>query len=332
MTSDVTVCIPTYQSEAFIARTISCARAQTHENIRIVVSVDRSSDRTLEICREAAKEDVRIHLLFQDNRLGWSQNANAALDCVDTEYGFIYFHDDVIEPTYVEKLLAALQAAPEAASAHCDLIEFGLIEQLKPAHSHDGPPMRRLIDFMMTRRGTTLRSLIRWRGTAKAVRFPRLYGDSHWVAYVFHMRLLAAGPAIAVHEPLYRRWQREESLTRSSGWSPADLDAALRGQREAAIHCLEIVDAAAATPEERLAGLYCLRLFHLLDLRNQQLRMNDVRRVEAADIAEPLGTEAVRFVPSALDAEALAWVTHFEATLERLNHDLELRRAQCSLP
>lgn len=328
MTSTVTICIPTYQSETFIARTLACARAQTHRDIRIVVSVDRSTDRTVDVCRDLAREDSRIRLLVQEDRLGWSRNANAALDCIDTEYGFLYFHDDIIEPTYVERLLAALHAAPEAASAHCDLVEFGLAEQVRPAHSYDGTPLRRLIDFMMTRRGTTLRSLIRWRDAARAIRFPQIHGDNHWAANVFHLRLLAAGPAVAVHEPLYRRWQREGSLTRSSGWQPADLEAALRGQREAATLCLEIIEAAAITAEERLTGLYCLRLFHLLDTRHQQLRMNDFQPVDGADIAAPLATEAARLVPAVLDPEALAWVTDVTAQLAQLDLAVASRLAQ----
>ena len=42
----VTVCIPAYQAEAFIDRTLRCARAQTHEAQRILVAIDRSEDGT----------------------------------------------------------------------------------------------------------------------------------------------------------------------------------------------------------------------------------------------------------------------------------------------
>ena len=41
---------------------------------------------------------------------GWFGNVNSLLDRVDTEFSFIYFHDDVIDSTYSEQLVGALAA------------------------------------------------------------------------------------------------------------------------------------------------------------------------------------------------------------------------------
>lgn len=79
MSDSVTVCIPTYQSESFIERTLSCARNQTYRNLRILVSVDLSEDSTVQICEKHAKEDSRIEVTIQKERLGWSQNTNITL-------------------------------------------------------------------------------------------------------------------------------------------------------------------------------------------------------------------------------------------------------------
>ena len=116
----VSVCIPAYQAESFIDRTLDCARSQTHENLQIIVSVDASDDATVDRCRSHALGDNRVTVIEQVSRLGWSQNVNAALEAVRGEYFFVYFHDDLIEPTYVERLLRALEARPDAATAHCD--------------------------------------------------------------------------------------------------------------------------------------------------------------------------------------------------------------------
>ncbi len=102
MSGDVTICIPTWQAASFIDRTLSCARAQTYPLLRIVVSVDRCDDGTLALCQAHAKNDSRLEVIVQADRLGWSGNANAALDRARSEFFCLYFHDDVITPDYVD--------------------------------------------------------------------------------------------------------------------------------------------------------------------------------------------------------------------------------------
>src|SRR3954468_11575177 len=145
----VTICIPTWQAEPFIERTLLCARAQTHKNVRILVSVDQSTDATETICRNQAKEDSRLDVRVQKERLGWSENANYLLDLVDTEFCFLYFHDDIIEPVYTERLRQALLQNPAAQSSHCDVAYFGDKEGLSAGNNYDGTAAERLIHLLV---------------------------------------------------------------------------------------------------------------------------------------------------------------------------------------
>src|SRR6185437_12170453 len=95
---DITICIPAYQAQAFIDRTLRCAQGQTYDRVRILVAVDRSNDCTAQICRAFAAEDPRIEVIEHNERLGWCRNVNALLDQTDTPFFFIYFHDDLILP------------------------------------------------------------------------------------------------------------------------------------------------------------------------------------------------------------------------------------------
>ncbi len=275
MDCKVAVCIPTYNSEDFIARTLACARNQTYKNIEIIVSVDLSDDNTLQIISRQAREDPRIKIIENAERLGWSQNANRTLDAATGEYYFLYFHDDLIDPEYVEILLATLMENTDAASAHCDLLEFGILDEVKPAHGYFGNALDRLVEFMMTRKGTTLRSLVRRSAFKSALRFPQIPGDNHWTAYVFHMHLLAAGPALAVPRILYKRWQRQGSLTRSKGWQNKDLDALLAGQEKSIMSVLKVIDRYVHDEEERKVAKYCLKLFQYTFIRKNQLRLGN---------------------------------------------------------
>jgi len=75
------------------------------------------------------------------------------------------------------------------------------VENLRSAHEYTGTPLTRVVDFMMTRRGTTLRSLIRRSSIDDTIFFPRIHGNNSWTALAFHLQLVAAGPAIASINP-----------------------------------------------------------------------------------------------------------------------------------
>src|SRR3954468_3585309 len=237
---DITICVPTWQAENFIDRTLRCARSQTYADIRILVSVDRCEDRTAEICREHAREDDRVEVIVQPERLGWSRNANALLDQVETDLFFLYFHDDVLEPTYVEKLRAVLNAEPAAISAHCDLKHFGDNEEFHPGVRYDGPAAHRMLRWLLSPvKGTTLRSLTRLSALQAGLRFPEVGGDGFWRAHPYHLMLAGLGPAVHVPEVLYWRWKREGSLTKT--WRPAALETLVTGLRDSADVCLRFV-------------------------------------------------------------------------------------------
>ena len=89
----VGVCIPAYEAAAFIDRTLRCARAQTHTELRIVVSVDVSADATAEICHAHAGEDERVEVFVQRERLGWAGNVNFLLAEANAPFAFLYFPD-----------------------------------------------------------------------------------------------------------------------------------------------------------------------------------------------------------------------------------------------
>ena len=71
--AEVTVCIPAWQAEPFIDRTLGCARKQTHSRLRILVSIDASDDATAEICQAHAELDPADHRVRAKGKagLGW---------------------------------------------------------------------------------------------------------------------------------------------------------------------------------------------------------------------------------------------------------------------
>jgi glycosyltransferase involved in cell wall biosynthesis len=323
----ISVCIPAYQAESFIDRTLACARSQTHDHLQIIVSIDHGGDSTADVCNMHAREDARVTIIEQASRLGWSQNVNAALDAVQGEYFFIYFHDDVIEPNYVERLLLALEARPDAVTAHCDLLEFGLMDELRPAHAYKGSAAHRLAEFLVSpEKGTTLRSLTRSSLLNGGLRFPKIPGDNAWSAYPFHLIQLAAGPALAVHETLYRRWQRPGSLTRVKEWRPSDSSGMLKSMTLSGAICQDIINGAVEDTAQRRAVRYCLEIFMLLYARRQEHRFQASTLVQPEQIAPDFGREIDPADLATLGEDQIRMLSHMRSELcvleAQLHHHL----------
>lgn len=97
----VTVAIPTYNSEPFLAQTLQSALDQTYLNFEIVVYDDRSTDRTREIVK--GFKDKRIRFVLNESTLGASGNWNNCIKSIAGKYFMLLPHDDLLHPMYLEK-------------------------------------------------------------------------------------------------------------------------------------------------------------------------------------------------------------------------------------
>ncbi len=118
MNSLVSVIIPAYNAQAYIADTLASVLSQTYPHIEVIVVNDGSSDDTLRVCRTFAEQDERIVLIDQENG-GVSSARNAALDIVKGKYITFVDADDRIAPDMVRTLVNAL-AENNADMAQCD--------------------------------------------------------------------------------------------------------------------------------------------------------------------------------------------------------------------
>ena len=263
---EVSVLIPAYEAGAFIQRTLDCARQQAGAEVRVLVSVDRSQDATADICRAAAGTDPRISVFVHQERLGWAGNVNFLLGKADTEFHFLYFHDDVIAPDYCARLLAALKARPDAATAHCEIGHYGGSTLINQSRAYDGPPAERLCAHLLTRPGgAVFRALTR----RNAVGDSRLLtvGPAGFLAHEpYLMELVAAGPALHVPEVLYTRWERRAGGL-ISAWLKVPAPELREAARAAAEAELAIADRVAASPAEREALVFCVYLSLMWSIR-----------------------------------------------------------------
>ncbi len=117
----VVALVPAFKAAAFIDATLDALAAQTCAGLEFLISDDASPDETASICERRAAEDPRFRVIRQPRNLGWTGNVNALLAEAKADYLLFAFQDDLPEPTYIEKCVAALEADASAVMAFSDI-------------------------------------------------------------------------------------------------------------------------------------------------------------------------------------------------------------------
>ncbi|MDX1539774.1 MAG: glycosyltransferase family 2 protein [Geminicoccaceae bacterium] len=114
----VTIGLPVYNGERFLARALDSHLAQTFQDFELIISDNASTDGTRKICEDYAARDPRIHYHCVDENRGAMWNFNRCLELARGEYFKWSAHDDIIEPTFLERCVEALDADASLALCH----------------------------------------------------------------------------------------------------------------------------------------------------------------------------------------------------------------------
>ncbi len=110
--------MPVYNGEEYLQIAIDALLVQTFQDFELIISDNCSTDRTAKICQMAAASDSRVRYVRQATNLGSVANFNALIDLATGEYFKWAAHDDVMEPTFVERCVEALDQNPSIAWCH----------------------------------------------------------------------------------------------------------------------------------------------------------------------------------------------------------------------
>lgn len=105
----VSVIVPVYGAEQFVARTLDSLLAQTYENFEVIIVDDESPDGSIDICRQYS--DPRIKIVSQKNR-GLPGARNTGIRNATGDYIALLDADDTWVPTKLEKHVAHLDSSP----------------------------------------------------------------------------------------------------------------------------------------------------------------------------------------------------------------------------
>ncbi|MCL6087395.1 MAG: glycosyltransferase family 2 protein [Actinobacteria bacterium] len=130
----VAVCILTYNRVNYLRKTVASVFNSNYDDYCLYVLNDNSTDNTYEYLKEI-KKDFDFREIKHPNNIGMGANANWVLDNINSEFCLMLHDDDILEPDYMNKVLAIMEKEEDISiggTAFNTINEDGnIIEQIK---------------------------------------------------------------------------------------------------------------------------------------------------------------------------------------------------------
>lgn len=212
---DISVIIPIYNVEKYLARCIDSVLNQQEVDYEIILVDDGSTDHSLEICNEYQKKESRIRIIHKENEgLGYARNSGIDVAC--GKYIFFLDSDDFIVEGALKKILLL------AENNGVDLVSFEYI--MTSRCIIDDSQIRRPKEEVVLNNREIMKEYF-WRLSASActklykrelfnnVRFSAV--PLHEDAYTMHLILQNVSKAVVTNQIYYIQYIRENSLTQT---------------------------------------------------------------------------------------------------------------------
>ena len=132
----VSVIVPAFDAEAWIASALASLQAQTHTNLQILVVDDASRDSTADIVRGLARSDARISLVRRRSNGGAYAARNDGLAQAVGRYVCVHDADDWAHPDRIAVQVAYLMAHPEVMGTLTALVRVDRSLRAQPHGRH----------------------------------------------------------------------------------------------------------------------------------------------------------------------------------------------------
>ena len=211
----VTVGVPVYNGEPYLAATLESLLNQTFEDFVILIGDNASTDGTEQIARHYAQLDSRVSYIRHAQNLGAATNYNRLFEATSTEYFRWSAADDISAPRFLEACVHVLDADPSVALTYPRIMlvdEHGkeLSEYDENLHlSQDRPSDRFTALLRQVRLCSAIYGLMR----AATVRRTRLLGSFRGSDIPFQAELSLYGKFIEIPEVLFYRRMHRASFT-----------------------------------------------------------------------------------------------------------------------
>jgi glycosyltransferase involved in cell wall biosynthesis/Skp family chaperone for outer membrane proteins len=120
----ITIGIPVYNEERFLAKTIESAINQQFQDLQIIITDNYSTDRSYEIAQHYAQKDARITVIRHPENIGILRNFIYGLQMANTKYFAWLGAHDIFTESYLQETISFLEKHDEVVMAYprCQLI------------------------------------------------------------------------------------------------------------------------------------------------------------------------------------------------------------------
>lgn len=118
----LSVGLPVYNGERFLEEALRSVLEQSYADFELIVTDNASTDRTADICLEAAARDRRVRYLRNDHNLGAAGNYNRSVAEARGRFFKWVAHDDAYAPAFFERCIEALEGEPGASLCYSSAV------------------------------------------------------------------------------------------------------------------------------------------------------------------------------------------------------------------
>jgi glycosyltransferase involved in cell wall biosynthesis len=118
MAPSISLALPVYNGERFVAECIQAILNQDFEDFELVITDNLSTDGTKEICQRFAASDKRLRYVRNERNLGAAPNFNLGFALSSGCYFKWCAHDDLLSADFLGKCVRALEEQPHAVLAY----------------------------------------------------------------------------------------------------------------------------------------------------------------------------------------------------------------------
>jgi glycosyltransferase involved in cell wall biosynthesis len=217
-TPRVSIGLPVYNGEKYLAETIVSLLGQTYTDFELLISDNASTDSTAEICHQYMQQDPRVRYFRQDRNIGAAPNHNFLVHQARGEFFKWVASDDLYARDLIRRCIDALDEHPDVVLAQSEsaiIDSSGAVVKLinyRPVGSFSSSAPERLRSMLFDGWGDDEGGVIR----IDALRKTKLQGSYHFADRVILAELGLLGAFFHVPDYLYFRRDHPDSLYRTS--------------------------------------------------------------------------------------------------------------------
>lgn len=208
----VSVIMPAYNAEKYIASAIASVQAQTFLDWELLVLDDGSTDTTAALVSAVAAKDTRIRLEINPENMGAARTRNRGLELCRGDYVALLDSDDIWHP---KKLEQQLRLMTETGAALC-YTSYALVdEQGRKIRADYVIPEKAVLDRMLKENIIGCSTVLMKKGLVESRRFRE---DFYHEDYVLWLTLLQEGYSAVGCTEVLVDWRYQETSRSYNKW------------------------------------------------------------------------------------------------------------------